>query len=194
MVFLISKIMKKLSGEIPSGFFLTKVEVISESNLTNSSFDFCSARIVKYKATDLYSYFICEGEGLGDNEVLLKIKFSLMKGSMNSLRENNNDKLNYLLDKYESSLIVSSKEVENFCSITEDDNYIHRGERPVVPGLFIIDKVLGGNNTNMNFYINFYKPVYAEQEIFIKRKKNEILGICEDFLCFKIKINQGEVN
>ena len=189
MVFLISKVMKKLSEEIPSGFFLTKVEVISENNLTNLSSDYCSARIVKYKATDLYSYFICEGEGLGDNAMLLKIKFSLMKGSMNSLRENNNDKLSYLLDKYESSLIFSSKEVENFCRKTGDDNYIHRRERGVVPGLLIIDKILSNKNTNYNFSINFYNPVYAEQEVFINKKHREISGICEGSLCFKIKIS-----
>ena len=185
--------MKELSKKIPSGVFLTKVEMLSENNLAESSSEFCSARIVKCKETDLYSYFLCEGEGLGKDGSLLKIKFSLMKGSMNSLSENKSDKLLYLLDKYESSLMTSSKEVEDFCRITEDDNYIHRGERPVVPGLLIIDKVLSEKNAISNFSINFYKPVYAGQEIFIKKKKNEILGICEGFLFFKIKINQGEV-
>jgi hypothetical protein len=181
--------MKELSSEIPDGFFLTKIEAFSERYTNKLPVTNFSARVVKKKETSLYSYYLCEGVGLGKEKETIYLNFSLMKGNFQNGKENNKEKLKYLLEKYEYSIKFSSLEIESFCNDVGDENEIHKGESPVVPGLLIIKKSLGEMTTINSLLVNFYKPVYSEQEVFIKKNNNEIFGICEGSLCFKIKIS-----
>ncbi len=75
MVFVFSNIMKELSSEISDGFFLTKIEAFSERFTNKLPVTNFSARVVKKKETSLYSYYLCEGVGLGKDKETIYLNF-----------------------------------------------------------------------------------------------------------------------
>ena len=78
-------------------------------------------------------------------------------------------------------------EIESFCNDVGDENEIHKGESPVVPGLLIIKKSLGEMTTINSLLVNFYKPVYSEQEVFIKKTIMKYLEFTKVLYVSKLK-------
>lgn len=204
LVIIISNIMKKLSEEIPSGYYLAKLEIKGDdfSKEDLSEFKSFSANIVKKKNYKDSEFILCKGESLNKDNKKIKIKFSLMKsGKNNNLKKNYIKKLNLdnILYKYDHSFTFTKVEVEEFCNYVGDKNEIHMGEKPVVPGMFILHKLekyleKAEVYTLKNTEVVFQNPVFVNDRVFIKNNGKNIEGISEGEVSFIVKFLEEEKN
>lgn len=185
------KVLKELLNKIPQGCFIGKVESRKEKNHFENDLEKSSGKIVKEGAIKGKKYFLCEGRSLGLDGRRVKVKISLIEGDT---KEVETEKTCYIEEVIKSgyNYLFSKEEISNFCLSTGDDNYIHRGEKVVVPGMLIlqnVEKYILKNSSNSLEMITgeFYLPLYAEEIVFIEEVEQKIIGYSQTNKCFQIR-------
>ena len=84
-------------------------------------------------------------------------------------------------DKYEKicQITFTSEKILDFVMEVHDDNYIHRTAVPVVPGLYILEKMLSATDSfkdSERVVIKFRKPAYAGDIITVAGIKTDVTG------------------
>lgn len=86
-------------------------------------------------------------------------------------------------------LIISNKDITDYLIYSGDTNPIHTGDKPVVPGLLILEKILPPENINAQ--VRFYEPVYAGDILYVSKNKNTAVVLNDNgVICLKIKIKE----
>lgn len=84
--------------------------------------------------------------------------------------------------------IFTTQEIADYVAFTGDENIIHKGEHPVVPGLCMaawLQKTL--KLQQLDWRISFLAPVYAGDKLRIYRNDNVLSGYVEATNVFVIK-------
>lgn len=184
------KVLKELLNKIPQGCFIGKVDSRKEE-VIEKSFEESFGKIVKEGAIKGKKYFLCEGRALGLDGRRIKVKISLIEGNTKGA---GTVKKSYIEEVRKSaySYLFSKEEISNFCISTGDDNYIHRGEKIVVPGMLILQNIekyiLQDSNHSLDMIsAEFYLPVYGEEIVFIEEEEEKVLGYSQGKKCFQIR-------
>ncbi len=71
---------------------------------------------------------------------------------------------------------IGRLEIETFTQTANDHNIIHKGERPVVPGLLLLQKILWSMSQDdcagITYQIKFLLPLFADDPFTIKKRDN----------------------
>lgn len=84
--------------------------------------------------------------------------------------------------------VFTKAEVDAYVAYTGDENIVHKGEKPLVPGLCMaayLQEALGLQQ--LDWRIAFKAPVYAGQELAVYAKEGQITAYVEDRVAFVIK-------
>ena len=84
-------------------------------------------------------------------------------------------------DEYEEvcQMTFTVEEILNFVTEVKDDNYIHKTDVPVVPGFYILEKMLSATDSfkdSERVVIKFRKPAYAGDIITVAGIKTDVTG------------------
>lgn len=82
----------------------------------------------------------------------------------------------------------SKEEIENYVAYTGDENIVHKGEHPLVPGLcmaYYLQQYFG--LSQLDWRIAFKSPVYAYDELIVYSKEGQLTAFVHDRNVFVIK-------
>ena len=85
--------------------------------------------------------------------------------------------------------VFSVREVQDYVAYTGDENIIHQGEHPVIPGLCMaawLQQAL--QLTELDWRISFLAPVYAGDELAVYAAEQELAAYVGSFKVFTIKL------
>ena len=85
--------------------------------------------------------------------------------------------------------VFSVQEVRDYVAYTGDENIIHQGEHPVIPGLCMaawLQQAL--RLTELDWRISFLAPVYAGDELAVYATEQELVAYVGSFMVFTIKL------
>ena len=85
--------------------------------------------------------------------------------------------------------VFSVQEVRDYVAYTGDENIIHQGEHPVIPGLCMaawLQQAL--RLTELDWRISFLAPVYAGDELAVYAAEQELAAYVGSFKVFAIKL------
>ncbi len=85
----------------------------------------------------------------------------------------------------------SNAEIDTYLHDTNDQNHIHTGDHPVVPGLLILDHLLGDFDITGTVQIRFHDPLYARQMTGLVIENNQLHGFTEERLVFSAVMKEG---
>ncbi|PJI10242.1 MULTISPECIES: hypothetical protein [Clostridium] len=190
---LLIKAMQKLSGSMWNGYFIVKHEV-EIKNINNIDvgeeikFEACIEKSSKHK---FMSYVICDCKVMHDGDKIAQLKTTLVKKE--KYKNVKNKPISFKNMKF--FRVVTREEVEKFCKITGDYNYIHRGEKAVVQAmlmLLLLEDYLAFKKVYMrNCVIRYIRPVIVESKIFLCWKNPmELVGATKDGICFELKFKK----
>jgi hypothetical protein len=158
------------------GYFIAKIE---KKNLTNGAVGIVYKNILKEVKTAIIS------EKLSDNQ---SVTISLIKTTSieNSKIIAKNNFKSLLL-----KISISENELKQFLLKTGDKNSIHFGEKPIVPGFLILEKLFENLTAYPPFFnIKFYNPLFLQKDLLIyEYTDNEIIGISENKQIIKFQSN-----
>ena len=81
------------------------------------------------------------------------------------------------------------KEVADYVAYTGDENIIHQGEHPIVPGLCMaawLQQAL--QLQELDWRISYLRPVYAGDELKVYSSEQELAAYVQGFKAFSIKL------
>ena len=81
--------------------------------------------------------------------------------------------------------LKSKEEIVEFSKYTNDKNLIHLEDKPIVQGLIILMDLSKLIKESNKITIKFINPIYSNEDIYIKKEHNAILGYVNNVLCFK---------
>lgn len=84
--------------------------------------------------------------------------------------------------------IFTKSEVDNYVAYTGDENIVHKGEKPLVPGLCMaayLEQTMGLQQ--LNWRIAFKSPVYAGDELVVYAKDGQLTAFVGARLAFVVK-------
>ena len=121
-------------------------------------------------------------EGYFNNLLMLKLTIYLVnfKDSNKLITREEN-----ITSSLESWKTISKEEIVEFSKYTKDKNLIHLEDKPVVQGLLILMKLSKLIKESKEITIKFINPIYSDEDIYIKKEHNAILGYVNNVLCFK---------
>lgn len=169
----IQSTLKKHQSDVLDGYFIAKIEVryrqkekpgISFKNLLNN----ISSAIIN--------------ELVSDNQI---VNVVLIQKNLDPLPQK-------LIDIPNQKPILVKKftllALNQFLQISGDQNKIHFGENPVVPGLLILENLAELFDLElMNFTIKFYNPLHLQNELTVyKTAEKELIGFNNNLILFKL--------
>ena len=83
----------------------------------------------------------------------------------------------------------TKQEVRDYVAYTGDENIIHQGEHPIVPGLCMaswLQKAL--QLCELDWRISYLRPVYTGDELMIYATEQELTAYVDGFKVFNIKL------
>lgn len=187
------KAMSQLSGKVELGYFIAKQIIkVNTPKLKEGEVKLKSI-IEKSKKTKSMDYLICSCEVNKECEKLAEIKTTLIRKKDHGKKEkfNNTETSHAASVNKEFFRIITKDEVHRFSYISGDPNYIHKGDKPVVQGMFILllleDYLALESKYMYNCEITYTSPILADSSIFLwwQDSKN-LFGIANDKVCFKI--------
>jgi hypothetical protein len=95
-----------------------------------------------------------------------------------------------ILDSLEFWTTISKEEIAEFSQYTNDINLIHLDDKPIVQGLIILMHLTNLVKELSEITIKFINPIYSEEDIYIKKEKDAILGYVNNILCFKCNFTE----
>ena len=81
------------------------------------------------------------------------------------------------------------QEVRDYVAYTGDENIIHQGEHPIVPGLCMaawLQQAL--QLTELDWRISFLAPVYTGDKLVVYAGEQELAAYVDGFKVFSIKL------
>ena len=85
--------------------------------------------------------------------------------------------------------VFSVQEVRDYVAYTGDENIIHQGEHPVIPGLCMAAWLQQAFRlTELDWRISFLAPVYAGDELAVYAAEQELAAYVGSFKVFAIKL------
>lgn len=84
--------------------------------------------------------------------------------------------------------VFTKEEIEAYVAYTGDENIVHKGERPLVPGLcmaYYLQQCFG--LSQLEWRIAFKSPVYANDELVVYSKEGQLTAYVHDKVAFVIK-------
>ena len=81
------------------------------------------------------------------------------------------------------------QEVADYVAYTGDENIIHQGEHPIVPGLCMaawLQQAL--QLQELDWRISYLRPIYAGDELKVYRSEQELAAYVQGFKVFSIKL------
>jgi len=94
------------------------------------------------------------------------------------------------LDSLEFWTTISNEEVVEFSKYTNDINLIHLDDKPIVQGLIILMHLSSLIGRLSELTIKFINPIYSNEDIYIKKEHDTILGYVNNVLCFKCNFTE----
>ena len=85
--------------------------------------------------------------------------------------------------------VFTVQEVRDYVAYTGDENIIHQGEHPIVPGLCMaswLQKAL--QLCELDWRISYLRPVYTGDELMIYATEQELTAYVDGFKVFNIKL------
>ena len=80
-------------------------------------------------------------------------------------------------------------EVADYVAYTGDENIIHQGEHPIVPGLCMADWLQQALQLQeLDWRISYLRPVYAGDELKVYSSEQELAAYVQGFKAFSIKL------
>ena len=138
------------------------------------------------KSNDRFSKIV--SEAYRDTNLLSKLTIDLVHYKDNN--ENSKDRMEEKIELLEYWTTISKDEVAEFSKYTNDINNIHMLDKPIVQGLLILMHLSILIKEFRTTTIKFIRPIYAEDDIYIKKVKNTILGYVNNILCFKCNFTE----
>lgn len=163
----IVEILRKFQSDALQGFVIGKVEV-------KKSKTFLLPQIVHRKIGETEMAII--SSTLFDD---VRLDVWLMS---NTNQPTNAKSINKNLANYHAKIAFNVANISEFQVLSQDNNYIHLNEKPVVQGLLqllFIEKYLGDGSLNA-FSIKFQEKLWADETLFLMEEGNKLLGLNED--------------
>jgi hypothetical protein len=150
------------------GFFISKIEVKTKTS--------SSSLASKFQQFEKIGIKFIETSCLLNNEQTLDLQLISNADNRNQssfLKQDNSD-----LDTTQLRYI-KLENLEAFLKLSEDDNSIHQGENPVIPGLMILQILIQEEHikTFQNFQIRFLQPLFLQDGFELKVCQNRIEGV-----------------
>jgi hypothetical protein len=132
---------------------------------------------------DSYRFSEIVSEAYYHNNLLSKLIIDLLhyKDDKEKFKVRREEKIDFL----EYWMTISKEEIYEFNKYTNDINYIHTLDKPIVQGLLILMHLSVLIKEFKVITIKFIRPIYSEEDIYIKKEKDNILGYVKNILCFK---------
>ncbi|MFT8315477.1 MAG: hypothetical protein ABF633_14690 [Clostridium sp.] len=180
------------SNKVNEGYFIAK-QIVKVNTLNfREKIQFKSV-VEKSRRLQSMSYLICNCEVNSDNKKLLKLRTTLIKKNKNVNKENYYDlKKDCVYHNNKTFFrVITKNEVERFCDLSGDHNYIHKGDKPIVQAMLILllleDYLALINRYMYNCEITYIMPVIAGSDIFLYWQDSEnLFGITDNKICFKL--------
>ena len=81
------------------------------------------------------------------------------------------------------------QEVADYVAYTGDENIIHQGEHPIVPGLCMADWLQQALQLQeLDWRISYLRPVYVGDELKVYSREQELAAYVQGFKAFSIKL------
>lgn len=77
-------------------------------------------------------------------------------------------------------LVISGEDLEDYLLVSGDDNPVHRGDRPILPALLLLERLLAKRQPSSPFDARFLRPAHAGQPIRLEEEKNTLTAFRSD--------------
>lgn len=175
----IVEILRKFQSDALQGFVIGKIEV-------KNSAAFLLPQIVHRKIGEAEMAII--SSTLFDD---VRLDVWLMLSTNQPI---NAKSINKKLANYHAKIAFDVANISAFQVLSQDNNYIHLNEKPVVQGLlqlFFIEKYLGEGSLNA-FSIKFQEKLWADETLFLMEEGNKLLGMNDDGVqILEFKVHSG---
>lgn len=162
-----------------SGWILARVQIILNQNAVVFSNKLISATrrkaIFKVKGVD------------EKNIVQQSLKVLLLLPKTNIVQSaKKTTKIGLLFNKQKFDIM----KINEYVALSGDKNIIHKGEKPIVPGLLMILYLHKFFKTQMYWNVKFICPVYADDEVCFYQKDTIVNAYVNERLVFTINFNK----
>lgn len=166
--------LKKYQSDALDGYFIAKIELkYWENERLGISLKKLSNKISSYIINEL----------IPDNQI---VNVVLIQGSSEPLIQKVDAIPNQKAILIKNFTLLA---LGHFLKSTGDQNPIHGGENPVVPGLMILENLTEIIDFKITtFKIKFYNPLHLQNELTVyKTAENELIGFNNNLIIFKLK-------
>lgn len=172
-----AKSLTQISDERYKRCYMLKLKL----EIFNAIEEKCSYKVNIEKINYRFSKIV--SEAYSEDNLLSKLTIDLFH--YKDIKEEHNTRKEEKIDILEYWITISKEEVYEFSKYTKDINYIHILDKPIVQGLLILMQLFALINDPKIITIKFIRPIYSDEDIYIKKEKDKILGYVKNKLCFK---------
>lgn len=182
--------MSTLSERVEQGYFIAKQSFCINSCPCRSDNITLNGEILRKKQIRRGEYLICRGKVIKKNNVIMEIKSTLIRSNYEKtkLEEIIKDDLEFFRN-------IKKDEIQLFSNLSNDPNFIHKGEKPIVQGMLILlllENFLALKKRGIKKgEIIYHKPIESEENIFLSNTSDStIYGVVNNEKCFTINIEE----
>lgn len=165
------------------GFLIGKIRLYIEGTIAAAK-----ATAVKQKP-NLAQLFVVGQNGQGEQSGTMEV---LLVNSRNAVQAAKGKPPVSLQHCRHSEIVrhqFSKAEITNYLSQVQDTNPIHKGEKPVVPGILLLAFLYDNwKAASVNWEVRFYSPCFAEEEISWYASEKQITGVQNQVCCVMITL------
>ncbi|AGB40254.1 hypothetical protein Halha_0242 [Halobacteroides halobius DSM 5150] len=179
-----------LSEDIDTGYYLAKqIFNITEIPQLNQNL-ILTSRLKKAKAMTNMSYVKCQVKVNRKNKELINITSTLIKTKKKKSQQGEP-----FFAKSQSWRKINTTQIYKFSQYSSDPNQIHLTQDPVIQGMLLLltleDHLASHNKLFKQATITYSKPIKSNNQINLSwAKENELLGIVNNQICFKLTIKE----
>lgn len=182
--------MSTLSEKVEQGYFIAKQSFCIKSCPCRDEDITLRGEILRKKWIRGGDYLICRGKVVEKNNVIMEIKSTLIRSNYKKTKSEE-----IIKDGLEFFRNIKKEEIQLFSKLSNDPNFIHRGEKPIVQGMLILllleDFLALKKGSIKKGEIIYHKPIKGEENIFISNTSDSTIhGVVNNEKCFTINIEE----
>lgn len=179
-----------LSDQVEIGYFIGKQQIVINTHPSLRKDLMLMGKVKIKKHINNMDYLVCQSEVIENENILVEMSSTLIK-----MNEKINKKNEETQDSGEFITSITKDQVHKFSELSGDPNNIHKGNNPVVQGMFLLllieDYLATKNRFIKRGKIIYLSPIEADCELFFSfESTNKFSGIVNNIICFTITIEE----
>jgi hypothetical protein len=186
----LSLALSTLSDQVEIGYFIGKQQIVINTHPSLRKDLMLMGKVKIKKHINNMDYLVCQSEVIENENILVEMSSTLIK-----MNEKLDKKIEETQNSGEFITTITKDQVHKFSELGGDPNNIHKGNNPVVQGMFLLLLIEDYLATKDRFIkrgkIIYFSPIEADCKLFFSfESTNKLSGIVNNIKCFTITIEE----